>query len=73
MPPKATKPPAPEKPKIPAIIWTAELVWKLISITEAPENRNVMVGKLKEDVSSFLYIKYVHGLTSYLLKYDCCQ
>src|SRR5271154_5076090 len=63
MPPRAAKQPAPEKPKIPAIIWSPELIWMLISTAEAPENRNVMVGKLKEDVSSTLQIKYLHGLT----------
>jgi hypothetical protein len=73
MPPKASKPPASEKPKIPAIVWSPELVWTLISIAEAPENRNVMVGKLKEDVSRLLYIKYVLGLTFSLIEHDSCQ
>jgi hypothetical protein len=58
MPPRAAKQPAPEKPKIPAIIWTQELVWSLIGAAEAPENRNVMVGKLKEDVSNPFHLKY---------------
>ena len=61
--PRAAKQPAPEKPKIPAIIWSPELIWTLISTAEAPENRNVMVGKLKEDVSNPLHIKNVHILT----------
>jgi hypothetical protein len=63
MPPRAAKKPAPEKPKIPAIIWSPEHVWTLISAAEAPENRNVMVGKLKEDVSSPFHIKYLQSLT----------
>ena len=73
MPPKASKPPAPEKPKIPAIVWSPELVWTLISTAEAQENRNVMVGKLKEDMSSPLYIKYMLSLTFYLIEHDSCQ
>ena len=61
--PRAAKQPAPEKLKIPAIIWSPELVWMLISTAEAPENRNVIVGKLKEDVGSPLHLLYTNSLT----------
>ena len=46
MPPKASR----EMPKIPTITWTSSLVWKLIDATQSDLNRNVMVGKAKEDV-----------------------
>jgi hypothetical protein len=73
MPPKSSKPPVPQKPKIPAIVWSAELTWMLISTAEVQENRNVMVGKLKEDVSSLIFIKYVHILIFHLPEHDGCQ
>lgn len=41
-----------EKPKIPTINWTPTLVWKLISAAQSDENKNIMVGKAKEDVCS---------------------
>jgi len=54
MPPKSSK----EKPKIPTITWTSTLVWKLIDVAQSDENRNVMVGKAKEDVRCL--VKYIY-------------
>jgi len=42
-----------DKPKLPTINWTNPLIWKLISAAQKDENRNVMIGKAKEDVSLF--------------------
>ncbi|KAF8156973.1 hypothetical protein B0H34DRAFT_711425 [Crassisporium funariophilum] len=45
MPPKAFQ----DKAKIPAITWTTDLVWKIINAAQENENKNVMIGKAKED------------------------
>ncbi|KAF8148472.1 hypothetical protein B0H34DRAFT_737190 [Crassisporium funariophilum] len=45
MPPKASQ----DKAKIPVIMWTADLVWKIINAAQENENKNVMIGKAKED------------------------
>ena len=50
MPPKPSK----EKPKIPTITWTLTLVWKLIDMAQSDQNRNVIIGKVKEDAHHIL-------------------
>ena len=50
--PKSSK----EKPKIPTINWSPALVWKLIDMAQSNENKNIMVGKAKEDVRYVLSI-----------------
>jgi hypothetical protein len=54
MPPKSK-----EKPKVPSINWSSTLVWRLINLAQADENRNVMIGKAKDDVRSIFMLGIV--------------
>ncbi|KAF8816151.1 hypothetical protein BYT27DRAFT_7077746 [Phlegmacium glaucopus] len=41
-----------KKPKVPSIHWSPTLVWRLIDLAQADENKNAMIGKAKEDNTS---------------------
>ncbi|KAF9032578.1 hypothetical protein BJ165DRAFT_1331795, partial [Panaeolus papilionaceus] len=39
------------KPKIPAVTWSDNLVWKMIGAADTNENRNIAIGRDKDSVS----------------------
>lgn len=48
-----------EKLKVPSINWSSTLVWRLINLAQANENKNVMIGKAKDYVCSIFMLGIV--------------
>lgn len=49
-----------DKPAIPTIQWSGDnysLTWRLIGLVEEPENRKVLVGKSKDEVSRLSVVR----------------
>ncbi len=49
------------KEPLPPLTWTSDLVWKLISEMQRPENFRVLFGKTEaSQVSTYIYLKYIY-------------